>query len=261
MSTMELETRSLTSREGVLQAHRDSLQGEHTALQLQLTSLEEELEREMVSFCQSVEEHSEDLDLSTSGQRARQNKATSTLQRLLATEQDLLRDIADYEVHKEAISQLEADRCCQQQTLSDTAHTKKEIEECLAREEETLQQLEEDKQHVSKVPQSGNEFKRLRNELNSLHTGSMEEECSQLQQQVHALQLQLHSKQQQELRHQTLCLPQPLPQQAPLQTPQEMPHCRAGEEPSCGQGPDRGKTPLARVNLLVSTVYERYISM
>ncbi|XP_076439473.1 uncharacterized protein LOC143279337 [Babylonia areolata] len=242
MNALELENKGLTARESVLRAQKDSLQQEHLELQQQLTLLEEDVEREMVAFCQNVEAHSEVLDLSASGQWARQNKASSTLERLLATEQTILKDIAEYETHRETISQLQADTCCQQQSLYEAEQTKKELEECMATEQETLQQLEEQKQEVSKTPQCGEEFKRLRGELASLHTGLMEQECTQLQQQVHALQQQLYSRQQQQLRRQQLCQPQ---QQLPAQEPR----CHGNEESSavrpCGRDDD-GNTPLSR---------------
>ena len=59
------------------------------------TSLTEELETEILGFCEVVESRSEELDLTVSGQQARQNKASEILTRLLAREQTLLKGETD----------------------------------------------------------------------------------------------------------------------------------------------------------------------
>ncbi|KAK7109438.1 coiled-coil domain-containing protein 172-like isoform X1 [Littorina saxatilis] len=199
-SDVELNRSSLETRESILVSQKETLLEEKTAHQRNLTSTVEDTEEGMLAFCQKVEEHSEDLDLTVSGQKARQNKASDTLKGLLEKEQNLMKEIRDFEVHKENISQLEAERYCQQQSLCDMVHSKKELEDCLKQEEVTLRMLEEERQNASKTPSCSEEFRRLRNELTSLSTESLEQQCSQLQQEAHVLQQQLLSRQQQQLR-------------------------------------------------------------
>ncbi|XP_070210525.1 coiled-coil domain-containing protein 172-like isoform X2 [Littorina saxatilis] len=165
-SDVELNRSSLETRESILVSQKETLLEEKTAHQRNLTSTVEDTEEGMLAFCQKVEEHSEDLDLTVSGQKARQNKASDTLKGLLEKEQNLM----------------------------------KELEDCLKQEEVTLRMLEEERQNASKTPSCSEEFRRLRNELTSLSTESLEQQCSQLQQEAHVLQQQLLSRQQQQLR-------------------------------------------------------------